>query len=624
MVFSGLGQPLPIMLLSWSALAWRSGVPVWRESRCSLYLQILKPDLRGARKKVKRFFQRWQYAAAIAWLCASPLAVANRTGLLATSGSISAFLLYRYKVRAVPFIVAIFFLGIWIVVYMPSFKESTFRGKNVTIQDIQDIDSTEIDSSGRFAMWDYLLKRFYRPHRLTGAGLGTTQQFLYVSAASGRGPFGGLKAAHSEYVYLLCDTGLIGLVLYLLTGISGLFLGLQAVFRRDKNEKILGMVVASSFIALFCAMGFDNVFNYALAAHQYPYAFLGMLLGVSGSRPKRKSCLSPRPFHHCMKILLVHNFYGSSAPSGENSVFISEEKLLRNHGHAVNTFTRHSDEIRGRGIIGTVQGALSVPWNPLSKTQLQNILQREKPDILHVHNFFPLISPSVFSATQNLQTATVLTLHNYRLFCAAGIPLRNNQPCTECLDRRSIIPALQYGCYRNSRIATLPLAMMIELHRRLKTWQNHVDTFIALTHFQKDKMVSAGLPENKVVIKPHFYNDPPLPVTWQERKDNIVYIGRLGEEKGCRIMLQAWQKWGRQAPRLDIIGDGPLRQELEEMSHHLGITDRVSFVGQLPFAETQSRLSQSKLLLLPSLCYEGFPMVIGEAFSLGVPVATSR
>lgn len=325
-----------------------------------------------------------------------------------------------------------------------------------------------------------------------------------------------------------------------------------------------------------------------------------------------------------MKILLAHNFYGSSAPSGENTVFEAEKRLLKEHSHAVSTSTRHSDDIRSQGLWGAIKGGLSTPWNIFSYHGLKKRIGTENPDILHVHNFFPLLSPSIFHAANGQQTATILTLHNYRLFCAAGIPMRDGRTCTDCLDRHSVLPALQHGCYRNSRLTTLPMAAMISLHRFLGTWQRHVDAFIALTQFQKELMVAAGLPKDRVHVKPHFYANPPSPLPWESRPSRIVYMGRLGEEKGVRVLLEAWRKWGRKCPELDIIGDGPLRQELQTLSEQAGLGDRVNFLGQLPFAKAQERLAQARLMVLPSLCFEGFPMVIREAFALGVPVAASN
>lgn len=325
-----------------------------------------------------------------------------------------------------------------------------------------------------------------------------------------------------------------------------------------------------------------------------------------------------------MKIVLAHNFYGSAAPSGENTVYKAERDLLRSRGHEVIEFTRHSDEIRNRGAAGLLQGALATPWNPFSAHALRRVIFRERPDVVHAHNTFPLISPSIFSAAHALGIPTVLTLHNYRVFCAAGIPMRNNLPCTECLDRKSTLPALRYGCYRGSRMATLPLAAMIGLHRRLDTWQRHVDAFIALTTFQQETMAAAGLPVERIHIKPHFYMNPPAPRAWDTRQNKVVYLGRLGSEKGVASLLEAWRLWGTEAPPLELIGDGPERVALERTISSLGLQGKVALLGQLAFADAQARLAGARLLVLPSLCYEGFPMAIREAFALGVPVAGSR
>ena len=325
-----------------------------------------------------------------------------------------------------------------------------------------------------------------------------------------------------------------------------------------------------------------------------------------------------------MKILLVHNFYGSTAPSGENSVYISERELLIENDHHVIEFARHSDEIRNGGFLGTIKGAFTTPWNPFSMRSLRSLLKREQPDIMHVHNTFPLLSPSIFCATQGLKTATVLTLHNYRILCAAGIPMRNSHPCTECLDRETVFPALKYGCYRQSRLATLPLATMIALHRKLGTWSKNIDAFVALTEFQKNKVIEAGLRSETVYVKPHFYLNPPDPLGWEEREPKVVYIGRLGVEKGVEILIDAWKIWSSEAPHLEIIGDGPEKSVLQEYIKGNGLEEKVSFLGYLNSSEVQKRLATARLLVLPSLCYEGFPMTILEAFALGVPVAASR
>lgn len=325
-----------------------------------------------------------------------------------------------------------------------------------------------------------------------------------------------------------------------------------------------------------------------------------------------------------MKILLVHNFYGSSAPSGENTVFAAEKAMLEDNGHEVCFYTTNSDYIRSIGVAGTLLGAIGTPWNPLHLARIKKILLTGGFDIMHVHNTFPILSPAIFYAAEKTATATVLTLHNYRLFCSAGIPLRNNRPCTECLDGTSTWPAMLHGCYRNSRAATLPMALMISLHRRLATWQKRVDGFIALTAFQAEKLAGAGLPGHKMHIKPHFYSAPPIPKPWDSRKGNVIFIGRLGEEKGLKYLIQGWVRWGGESPELEIVGDGPLMAELVEMVAEARLSAKIHFFGQLSFPEVQQRLARSRLLVMPSVCFEGFPMAILEAFSLGVPAAVSN
>jgi glycosyltransferase involved in cell wall biosynthesis len=164
---------------------------------------------------------------------------------------------------------------------------------------------------------------------------------------------------------------------------------------------------------------------------------------------------------------------------------------------------------------------------------------------------------------------------------------------------------------------------MIGLHRRMGTWSKLIDAFIALTEFQKKKMVEAGLPAEALHVKPHFYPSPPLPLPWKERDEKIVFIGRIGKEKGVHILIEAWRLWGESAPKLEMIGEGPERRRIKEAVQGTKLEDKITFLGQLPFSSGQELLAKAKLLVLPSLCFEGFPMVIREAFALGVPVAAS-
>ncbi|MCY1288288.1 D-inositol-3-phosphate glycosyltransferase [compost metagenome] len=319
-----------------------------------------------------------------------------------------------------------------------------------------------------------------------------------------------------------------------------------------------------------------------------------------------------------MRLLAGHNFYSSLTPSGENQVFEAELQLLHKNGHTLDTFTRHSDEIRTKGTVGVIQGALATPWNLWMAKAFRRRVEEFQADVVHVHNTFPLLSPAIFHAIGN-RAARVLTLHNYRLFCPAAIPMRNSKVCTECLDKRSPLPSLIHGCYRNSRIATLPLAVSVGLHRALGTWTNEVDAFICLSEFQRELMIEAGLPREKIHVKPNFYPGNPAVVVWAERKPYVVFAGRLTTEKGVINLLRAWQAWGVMAPELRVVGDGELRTELERMAAGLP----VRFLGQISAEDAQAQIAGARLQILPSECFEGFPMVVREAFAFGTPAAVS-
>ncbi|MDH0427966.1 glycosyltransferase family 4 protein [Stutzerimonas stutzeri] len=318
------------------------------------------------------------------------------------------------------------------------------------------------------------------------------------------------------------------------------------------------------------------------------------------------------------KVTFAHNYYSSATPSGENQVFEAEKKLLQERGHQVSCLIRHSDELIAQGVKGVVIGALSAPWNIFTKREVTRHLDEHHPNVVHAHNTFPLISPSIFHAIGG-RAARVLTLHNYRLFCPAAIPMRGGKVCTECLDRLSPVPAMIHGCYRGSRPATLPQALSVGLHRALGTWTKQVDAFICLSEFQRELMIEAGLPRERVHVKPNFYPGNPDVVAWPERKPYVVFAGRLTAEKGVINLLRAWQLWGAAAPELRLVGDGELRAELERMAEGLP----VRFLGQLPAEQAQAEIANACLQILPSEWFEGFPMVVREAFAFGTPAAVS-
>ncbi|MEQ5767640.1 glycosyltransferase family 4 protein [Halomonas sp. H33-56] len=320
-----------------------------------------------------------------------------------------------------------------------------------------------------------------------------------------------------------------------------------------------------------------------------------------------------------MNIILAHNFYSSKQPSGENEVVWSEKKLLEKNGNVVNMFSRHSDDLNEKHLSGKIRGAICTPWNISTTGEIRRRIAETSAEVVHVHNTFPLISPSIFYGVGD-RAAKVLTLHNYRLFCSAAIPMRDGRVCVECLEKRTSIPALKHGCYRGSRLSTVPLAANIALHRFAKTWKNKVDAFIVLSEFQKSVMIDAGLPREKVFVKPNFYSGRPKVIPWGDREPCVVFAGRLSREKGIISLIDAWKIWGKKAPLLKVVGDGPLNDKVRNYADGLNI----EFYGRLSQSDTVELISNAKLQILPSEWFEGFPMVVREAFAFGTPSAVSN
>lgn len=323
-----------------------------------------------------------------------------------------------------------------------------------------------------------------------------------------------------------------------------------------------------------------------------------------------------------MKVLQIHHRYSDKTPSGEDLVVDAEAAALRETGHELLALSRRWDDYAGRGALGLIDAALRCVWNPGAVAEVRAAGEAWVPDVVHVHNTFPSFSPAVLWPAHR-RAPTVFTVHNYRAFCAAAVVSRDGRPCFECLERRSVLPALRYGCYRGSRVSTLAPAAMIATHRALGTWTGKVDAFIALSAYQRDTLIRAGWPEARIHVKPNFVGDPGPPLPWEEREPRVVFAGRLSPEKGCAVLIEAWHGWGADAPALDILGSGPQEEELRRLAQDGPAAPRITFRGRLSPQQVAAHLSRSRLVVVPSLWAEGFPLVIAEAFAAGTPVAVS-
>jgi len=319
-----------------------------------------------------------------------------------------------------------------------------------------------------------------------------------------------------------------------------------------------------------------------------------------------------------MRILVVHNGYQKHG--GEDVVVEAEERLLRAHGHSVVRYRRHNEELRGRGPLDILTAGMQTVWSKASAREVAALLAKEKPGVVHFHNIFPLISPAAYYACEEAGVPVVQTLHNYRLLCPGAYFLRDGRVCEECLGRSVPWPGVVHGCYRESRAATAAVATMIAVHRGMNTWREKVGVYIALSEFARKKFIEGGLPGERIVIKPNFVDpDPGLKCGAGEY---ALYVGRLSVEKGLRVLLGAWGQLRGRIP-LRIAGDGPLKEEIAAEIKTRGLSG-VDLLGRLAPSEIVALMQGARFLVLPSVCYENFPLAVAEAFACGLPVIASR
>jgi glycosyltransferase involved in cell wall biosynthesis len=318
-----------------------------------------------------------------------------------------------------------------------------------------------------------------------------------------------------------------------------------------------------------------------------------------------------------MKVLLVHNAY--QQPGGEDVVFEQERRMLERTGHRVATYYRSNREINERSLVGRLTLVPKVIWSEDTRREFAEILFHQKPQVVHIHNTFTMISPSIYSACREARIPVVQTLHNYRLLCPSATLFRQGHVCEECLDH-SLWRGVLHGCYRDSRAATSVVALMLAVHRRRNTWTKDVNYFIALSEFSRREFIQGGIAADQIVVKPNFVH--PDPGCGERDGEYALFIGRLSPEKRVHTLLAAWERLRVHIP-LFIVGSGPQRMFLETYAKQAGLSD-LRFLGQLPREEVMATLKRARCLIFTSEWYENFPVTLAEAFACGVPVVCSR
>lgn len=318
-----------------------------------------------------------------------------------------------------------------------------------------------------------------------------------------------------------------------------------------------------------------------------------------------------------MKILLVHCHY--RLPGGEDAVFAAERAMLERHGHEVLVYERSNEEA-AHGLPKALL-PLHAVWNRAAARDVKRIIQTKNVDAVHIQNTLLLLSPAVVRAAKHTGVPVVQTLHNFRLFCPNGILLRGGQVCEDC-PHHGLACAVRHRCYRGSLAQTLVVAAAYGLHRLLGTWRGV--TMVALTEFDRRKLLEFNrlhpmFDADRLVVKPNPVCVPDGPVTpWENRKNQMLFAGRLEELKGLRTVLEAWRLLGDTAPTLLVAGEGPLGDWARAQN-----LPNVRFLGQLSRTELHARMAESRAVVAASLCYESFALVPAEAHALGTPVLAS-
>ena len=320
------------------------------------------------------------------------------------------------------------------------------------------------------------------------------------------------------------------------------------------------------------------------------------------------------------RVLLVHNYY--KIPGGEDTVVSNEKRLLEQHGHQVVLYTRSNQELDSFSAWKKIMLPFTALFSLRTYREVKYLIKKENIDVVHVHNTLSLISPSVYYAAFSCKVPVIQTIHNFRLMCPAATFVREGRICEDCVEH-GLGCAVRHNCYRGSKLQTLVSASVLKFHRILGTYRNLF--YICLTDFKKEKLLLLNrngktvVREEQIFVKPNFVWRPEAEKT--EKKEQYIYIGRLDKLKGIHVLLQAWKELPEK--ELLICGSGPeeewIRKYLEE--NHM---EQVKLMGQLPHEKVLKLLAQSKALVLPTLWYEGQPMVILESYAVGTPVLVSN
>lgn len=310
---------------------------------------------------------------------------------------------------------------------------------------------------------------------------------------------------------------------------------------------------------------------------------------------------------------MVHNHYRQRG--GEDESTEMEVRLLRARGHEVLEYTEDNRRIDQ---MNSLDLACRTVWSREAYREIRGLIRARRPSVIHVQNFFPLISPAAYYAARREGVAVVQSLRNYRLMCANGLLFREGRVCEKCVGLHVPWPGVRYRCYRGSRTASTVVAGMLTTHNLLRTWSRLVDVYVALSPFVRLKLIEGRLPAERIVVKPNFVD--PDPGVGAGDGGYALFVGRLSPEKGIEMLVTAWERTAGLLP-LKVVGDGPMAEFIAAACVRL---PGLEWLGSQSIAETYRLLARAAYLVVPSTWYEPFGRVVVEAFACGTPVLAAR
>lgn len=314
------------------------------------------------------------------------------------------------------------------------------------------------------------------------------------------------------------------------------------------------------------------------------------------------------------RVLQVHTRYRQAG--GEDGVVSAERTLLSQNGIQVDQLLFDNADLgESKGIASDVRLGLRSVWSREAAARVATAVRTSRPDVVHVHNTFAAASPSVLRAARVGKTPVVHTLHNYRLVCPAATAFREGAPCTDCVGLAIPWPGVLHACVRGSRAQSAVAATTLTVHRAAGTFHRRVDGYLALTAVQRELMIRGGLPGRRIRVVPNFLEPDPGP--GPTTRTGLLFVGRLSQEKGVSTLLAAARD---ESASLRIIGDGPMRAEIERAA----AAGAVAYAGGADHEGVLGAIRTAVALVMPSVWFEGFPLVVLEAFASGTPLVASR